>query len=70
MMQELKPCPFCGGWIRITERSCSIGETFTGALCTTCGMEFRYTEEYAYSKIARIRLTESFEDLWNRRTPE
>lgn len=69
MIQELK-CPFCGGYVRFTARTESIDEIITEAMCTCCGMEFRYTQNFAYSSIARIKLSESFGELWNRRARE
>lgn len=69
MIHEIK-CPFCGGNVRLTARMESIDEIITEVMCTCCGMEFRYTQNFAYSSVARVKLSESFEELWNRRTPE
>lgn len=66
-MAELKPCPFCGGDIILSERQESIDEIYTEMVCTSCCMRFSYTEYFAYSNVARVRHNDSFVDRWNNR---
>lgn len=70
MGNELKPCPFCGGDTRMLTASEQIDEAFTEIMCCQCGMIFKYTQHFAWSKDARIKLSESFKDVWNRRVPD
>lgn len=63
-------CPFCGGKVKITERSITTYEIDTEAECIRCGMEFAYSQNFADLKTARVALNPSFEELWNGRTEE
>lgn len=67
---NLKPCPFCGGEFSYTRHEERIGELRTMGVCKTCGMRFDYTQDLAFSNAALVALTESFEQLWNRRSCE
>lgn len=66
-MDNLKPCPFCGGSFEVTHATETIDEICIKGVCKTCGMEFGYTQNFAWSNAGRIKLAESFEHLWNRR---
>lgn len=66
-MVELKPCPFCGGAIRIIESDSRIDCTRTVVKCTTCGMLFSHSQDFVYSSGAKVALNESFGDIWIRR---
>jgi len=69
-VSPLKSCPFCGGHIILSERNETIDEIYTEVVCTSCCMQFSYTEYFAYSNIARVRHNSSFEGAWNRRAGE
>lgn len=69
-MLDLKPCPFCGGYLRITTRIKKSDSEYVDACCTVCGMRFAHTQEFAVSAAARVALTPSFEDTWNNRVGE
>lgn len=66
-MSDLKPCPFCGGSVEVTDRTMKILFIDTTVECEGCHMEFNYIQDFVYSKVARVAVNESFEDLWNRR---
>lgn len=69
-MLDLKPCPFCGGHLRITTRIKKSDSEYVDACCTVCGMRFAHDQEFAFSAAARVALTPSFEDAWNNRRGE
>ena len=69
-MAELKPCPFCGHPILITDVDERYLHIITKAQCTGCGMEFEYEQDFALSKTARAAINESFEVAWNRRAED
>lgn len=55
-MEELKPCPFCGGKARIMmEEEDLPDESFHNIYCTSCGVQF-----WTKSKTDAI-------EAWNRR---
>lgn len=64
---NLKPCPFCGGRVKFVERIESPSHNDTTVCCTGCNMEFSYSQDFAFSKSARVALNEPFEEHWNRR---
>lgn len=66
-MSELKPCPFCGGEIFVTDMIEFVDMVEVGATCQCCDMEFKHTQYFSYSKNARVALHPSFFDLFNRR---
>lgn len=66
-MDKLKPCPFCGGRIKYNTIMLTIEETCIEAECEGCRMVFRHTQDFVYSKIAKVARNESFETIWNRR---
>lgn len=63
-------CPFCGGKVKITERSITTYAIDTEAECVCCGMEFAYSQDFTGTKTSRVALKPSFEELWNGRTEE
>ena len=77
-MNELKPCPFCGGFVPFEVES---HHRIYYGKCTECEMEFRYEEKIEYIEpfnyiqpngIQKIRLPaykviKPFEEVWNRR---
>lgn len=67
MAREIKACPFCGGALKFDERKLTMGAVNTKCHCEGCGMEFAYTQEFAYSKKSRVPLNDSFETTWNNR---
>lgn len=68
MATELKSCPLCGGYIRITERTENIVTIHTTAECMGCHMVFEHDQDFTFSKKARVQVNDSFETAWNRRT--
>ena len=64
---KLKPCPFCGGWVKLVERIEVRSHIDTTVCCTGCHMEFSYSQDFGISKAARVALNEPFEECWNRR---
>ena len=64
---NLKPCPFCGGEVVLSERNETLNKTHTKAVCTRCGMHFSHTEYLVHSIFGRFLHTDSFEHTWNRR---
>lgn len=72
-MYNLKPCPFCGGYIRIMEYCESIVSETTKAYCMGCGMYFRYDRYFEHLRSkgsnlkVRVPVNESFETVFNRR---
>ena len=68
MLVKLKPCPFCGGKLRIDDRKLSIESVVTRSHCTGCHTEFAYCQDFVFSKKSRVPINESFEEMWNRRT--
>lgn len=78
-MNELKPCPFCGGYVIFDQSFATYNRRYHGE-CQDCGMVFEYAEkheEYAryipafgikevYYNIM-VQKNAPFEELWNRR---
>ena len=57
-MQDLKPCPFCGGMAgEYSARVDIIGGVLYAVRCYSCGSQSRYRESKIYARRA-----------WNRRT--
>ena len=69
-MVELKPCPFCGHLVMITDVEERYLYITIKAQCSGCGMEFEHTQSFAKSKTARVALNESFDTVWNRRADD
>ena len=67
-MNNLKSCPFCGGFITIDVRMHNIDAIETECHCYNCGMIFKYEQHFSLSGHTRVAITPSFEDLWNRRS--
>lgn len=63
----LKPCPFCGGYIKLMERTEIIQKVHTKVECMGCRMEFEYEQHFAYSKKAIVAINKPFETVWNGR---
>ena len=64
---NLKPCPFCGYPVKLTERIEHIAYAIIKAECLGCRMEFKYCQDFAYARKARVSTNELFETAWNRR---
>lgn len=63
----LKPCPFCGGFVRRTAMLDTVDYKYVEAMCTDCFVEFRHTQNFVYSKTGRVARNASFEDMFNHR---
>ena len=66
-MAKRKPCPFCGGAVRLIQINDTYEWRYSEVQCDVCGMLFTYRQDFAYSFSARVALNESFDDIWNRR---
>lgn len=66
-MFYFEPCPFCGGYIRIISRIEHINSITTEAICARCHMNFKYEQNFSYSKNDRAAINYSFEEIWNNR---
>ena len=66
-MDNLKPCPFCGGRVILTERQEYMGFIYTKVGCEDCYMFVSYSQEFTVSKKARFARNDPFETAWNRR---
>ncbi len=78
MTNDLKPCPFCGGTVEITQKSIGYirGGTFTAEFSAGCGQcdigfvresKFKVVggkTEYIYNGYEEVK------NLWNRRASE
>ena len=64
---NLKPCPLCGGEIRLVAAYQTLEQRRVHMHCDSCGMEFIHTQSFAYSKSARVGIGPSFETAWNGR---
>lgn len=69
-MDDLKPCPFCGGKVWPEEITTTPYKTETTVRCTACYMRFSYSQEYAFSRVAKVDLRPSFQQIWNRRASD
>ena len=67
-MAELKQCQFCGGFVRVHRIIQTLDYISTACECRKCGMQFEYTQNFVYSKTSRVAISDSFEDVWNRRS--
>lgn len=78
---ELKPCPFCGEYVRF-DVSFAESRLFTGE-CPGCGMKFEYQENVSlnawmldepFARVAGLPLYEKlnppFVEVWNKRANE
>ena len=63
-MNEQFECPFCKGIVKVDGASNMITTCTIDLTCICCGMKFSYTEHFALSKAARVRLNPSFENIW------
>lgn len=63
MIEQLK-CPFCKGKVNVDGAINMIATCTIDLTCTCCGMKFSYTEHFALSKAARVRLNPSLENIW------
>lgn len=66
-MAKRKPCPFCGGAVRLVQVNDAYEWRYSEFQCDVCRMLFTYKQNFAYSTAARVALNESFDDIWNRR---
>lgn len=69
-MAKMKHCPHCGSAIMLDEVKENIICRIVKARCRGCGMTWEHTQDFAYSKVARMPLNDSFEYTWNRRVGE
>ena len=69
-MNNLKACPFCGGYTKFLSKIECIDFIETEAECTKCSMSFKYRQWFVYSKDARVSVNVSFEELYNSRVNE
>lgn len=67
---KLKPCPFCGGYIKVMERVENVVTVYTKAECAGCGMEFEYDQDFIFSRKARVAINDCFETAFNRRVDD
>ena len=67
MEHNLKSCPLCGGEISLEMATQRPQERLVHMRCGCCGMEFIHRQDFAYSKVARVAIGPSFEDIWNGR---
>ena len=70
MMPNMKNCPFCNGSLVYDARKTAIWSIETKCHCDSCGMQFTYNQEFAYSKKSRVPIDEPFEKVWNSRVSE
>ena len=65
-MNELKPCPFCGGEIEERGGQCNYGKKIMtlDLMCKKCGTLFKFKSRFQYSP--HLEAVES----WNRRAGE
>lgn len=66
---KLKACPFCGGTLVYDSRKTQMSYVLTSAHCGGCHMEFTYQQDFALSAKSRVPMDDSFEEVWNSRTP-
>ena len=69
-MNKLKPCPFCGGWLRVMERTEDNTVLHTRSECMGCNMIFEYNQYFSISKQTRVPDDDPFETAWNRRAED
>lgn len=67
---NLKPCPFCGHPVRLTEMIEHLTYGITKAKCLGCRMEFEYCQDFTLSRKDRVAKNEPFETAWNRRAED
>lgn len=63
-MDELKPCPFCGGKVQMAN---NIDFEPEGVYCPTCHMKVRYTRIAMKNKDTFGDVMERTATAWNRR---
>ena len=64
---EIKPCPFCGGKAIISEVHEHPYEANVQVVCLGCNMTFSHTQEFVRSLAARVAVSKSFLEVWDRR---
>lgn len=79
MNNLLKPCPFCGGAVEITQKEIEDGiPTIITLSCRGCGMIFKWTQHIEQKQVRdpisgellyldTILKNESIVEIWNRR---
>ncbi len=66
-MKELKPCPFCGGDIRVNSIIDKELYIDVECECDNCNMTFSHSQSFVVSKNERVSPHDSFYEVWNRR---
>ena len=74
-----KSCPFCDGKVFIESKTLSPYENHVVFICSGCGMQFEYTQNFsAYTKrgifacddiVVRVAQNPSPLEIWNQRKP-
>lgn len=67
MENELKPCPFCGGAIRVNSIIDKELYIDVECECDNCNMTFSHSQSFVVSKNERVSPHDSFFEVWNRR---
>lgn len=65
-MDELKPCPFCGGKVEETGGSCNFGKKIMtlNVKCRKCGTKFKFRATFVENPYTEARAA------WNRRAAD
>ena len=67
MEHNLKPCPFCGGEISLEAATQTPYMRQVHMRCRCCEMDFIHRQDFAISRVDRVAIGRSFEDIWNGR---